>query len=838
MIHKIREEMKKVTAPSLLLTFTLFIFGPIELYITNASNFWFPIKEMLIPLLIVFIITFTIISMLNIFLKKFAFIYTFTFSLGFAFYLQGNWMQVDYGTMDGVPIDWSSYGSWGITNLLIWCAILIIPTVVGYIIKNKNSYKAILNYISLGIVCVECITLLTIALTSDFSKNSIYVERDGEMFQFSKEKNIVVMLFDAFQASYFQQAIEEIPEAKEVFSGFTFYDNAVGTSLYSQEGQATVYTGLQMQADKNLVENVDYIYINSDIIKALKEEDYDIRYYVLDLMMSPNMVSTIQNVKPDSSEVSPVPLTKMMLKITSFRYMPHILKQDFWFSYDEIEALKVVNSQKERFVADDFRFNDDIQKMTSGGEEKSYRVYYFKGVHHPYNMTKDVEYIDYGTSKDDLPYVSDIRDNEMLYQQTLGSVRIMMNFIEELKAQGLYDNTDIVITGDHGWENRYNPLLLVKPQDACGDFTVSHAPISYIEDFAPTMLSFIGQQYVTGKTIFDYNENDQRTRKFYVYENIAPADRTYAGITVYETEGMASDPLSFYIARDEEELNYILGEEILFNNNVKYPLNGFSYGQDGGYPWSVGRQGRMRFHIENVSEDLLASISFNAVYRGKQHLIVKSEGKTLYDGTVLSSAPTIQFEVPSSCVKEDILTLDFYYPDAVAPIEVDPNSTDDRELAVSFSKMLLVPLAEEFKYELGSEITFSPTSNGMKYFESGVSTIETDFVWSLGTESQMKLNLGSFNGDLQANFKFKFTVTDPQRFIVKCDDQILYEGEVTKDNLQVQFIIPEKCIQDGVLILDLSYPDAVAPSSIHPESSDTRVLSVAFSEITFTSAES
>ena len=182
---------------------------------------------------------------------------------------------------------------------------------------------------------MQCVTLVTLGLTTDLSKDQdYYVAKDKYMLDFSKEKNIVVMLFDAFQSSYFQQAIEDIPEAQEIFENFVFFDNATGTSLFSEEGSATILTGNQLRPDLTFSENIDYIYSESSFLPELKKQNFDVRYYMQTKMVSGSADKIIKNIVKEGQETDiSYPIFQMMNRITSFCYMPHIIKQYFWFSY-------------------------------------------------------------------------------------------------------------------------------------------------------------------------------------------------------------------------------------------------------------------------------------------------------------------------------------------------------------------------------------------------------------------------------------------------------------------------------------------------------------------------
>ena len=66
-------------------------------------------------------------------------------------------------------------------------------------------------------------------------------------------------------------------------------------------------------------------------------------------------------------------------------------------------------------------------------------------------------------------------------QQVRGVFRIITDYMEALKAQGVYDSSMIVITADHGGVSLYqNPAVFVKPADAHrSQMAVNDAPLTF-----------------------------------------------------------------------------------------------------------------------------------------------------------------------------------------------------------------------------------------------------------------------------------------------------------------------------------------------------------------------
>ena len=76
---------------------------------------------------------------------------------------------------------------------------------------------------------------------------AIELERSAdpnEIFSFSKkEKNVVVIMLDRAVGCYFPYIMEELPEVRKQFDGFTFYPNTLSYGSNTIYGVPAVYGG-------------------------------------------------------------------------------------------------------------------------------------------------------------------------------------------------------------------------------------------------------------------------------------------------------------------------------------------------------------------------------------------------------------------------------------------------------------------------------------------------------------------------------------------------------------------------------------------------------------------
>lgn len=135
-------------------------------------------------------------------------------------------------------------------------------------------------------------------------------------------------------------------------------------------------------------------------------------------------------------------------------------------------------------------------------------------------------------------------------------------------------------------------------------------------------------------------------------------------------------------------------------------------------------------------------------------------------------------------------------------------------------------------YSMGDEILFTDANNGTQYFANGVSIIEGDFAWSNGSESIFRAKVENIQNDITAVFNFKMVYGGKQTLIVTSQGQELFNQELTGETIQISFTIPSELIENGLIELEFSYPDAV-DLAMSSNGSDNRVIALAWQRMFF-----
>ena len=136
-------------------SFMLFIYEPICLYSSNMDDFYFDLYAFLPYILLEFITSFLVISIIfllvNKYIKKWNYIfYILLFIVFFAMYIEGNYLTAYLPVLDGSKISWSSFTVPTIISTFIWVAVPIIV----FILLKKFKFDKIKKYANYAVMII------------------------------------------------------------------------------------------------------------------------------------------------------------------------------------------------------------------------------------------------------------------------------------------------------------------------------------------------------------------------------------------------------------------------------------------------------------------------------------------------------------------------------------------------------------------------------------------------------------------------------------------------------------------------------------------------------------
>lgn len=664
--------------------FNIVIFAPLEIFYTNKNEFWFGEWD-LVPIIIgIAIILFVILILPATLLKdkkRDGFI-KIIFVLTLGLYIQGNFLNFGYNVLDGSAVEWNTMVGKGVINTAIWILIISLPYFFSTL-KKEKQFKIFSLICSIFIVLIEIITLLAIIIGMPKSESDDIQLVNKEIFNLSKNNNIVVFMSDTFEGTYMNKILDEHEEYKEKLKDFTCFDNCTGVSFYTYSSMPTLLTGIPCKVGNTLKENVEYCFDNSILYKELKANNYNIDIYTEKMLKNNNAyINNLEKVKSTTSLKAKTKISNKMYKYALYRYLPHFLKPNFIVNSDEFYAIRKEDGAlpyfKKTYFLDDVAFNTELKGngITTDIKQNSFKFYQTNGMHQPYNTTENLEY-DYSDE------YANISEEERRYKEGLSSINLLCNYIDELKEKEIYENTTIIFMADHGYNNRFYTTLLVKKANDRHDFNISSAPVTLAQDLIPTILNIATDSKKYGRDFFDYEEDEIRTRQIYDYTyetNLLKAGNNYKVISkmIFETQGLAKDKDSFYLVDEEyENENKQLTEEYRFGDSIKLEkindlksanLIGFILDTvDLATPvgCNIGQNTYLKVNTSKTENNITAKIVMDKVYNNEQTINFKIDDEIIYTCKASNNNKEITFEIPKDMWNmNDELTIKMEFPDA------------------------------------------------------------------------------------------------------------------------------------------------------------------------------
>ena len=482
---KFKKRFKGISAGILLsvaLSFLLSFYAPIELFVGSQSDFWFGLEPILLVSAMLFGICTGIGIVLFVLLRLIGkWPYRIVLAIGFTVlivcYIQGNFLVSDLPPLDGTAVDWGAYPAQRFTSIGLLVGIFLI--LIFLMIKFKKLFQNIVSWGSAGLTAMLAITLTTLVLSTPITdKEGFLKPTDHNDLQYSTQQNLIVLVTDAVDSNEFLDALNANPEFSDTFDDFTYFDDALAGYPFTRNALPLLLTGEWYENNSTFEQYLSSAFTASPLMQKLREEDYKIGLYntgelTFDAATYDGVFENQINVTP-SFESNTAAFT-LVAKMTAIRYAPWDLKD---FGYDAVAYADSI-----RRLPDD-KYGDVKKKNTvfysalkdknaiTLTENKCARILHIEGAHVPFIYDKEVNVIENGTYRDNLEATLTICDT----------------FLTRLKESGVYDNSVIVILGDHGFNNtgntgmgyRMHPTLMIKGIGETGEqMKMDSTPISY-----------------------------------------------------------------------------------------------------------------------------------------------------------------------------------------------------------------------------------------------------------------------------------------------------------------------------------------------------------------------
>ena len=469
---------------SVALAFLYLILGPIEIYYSNYDEFSFVMKDFIPQFVTVGVIA-SIVSMLILIAfdgKIFKALCTALFAILVASYIQYLFMNKELMDADGGLKTADEVGAFATITLVVWIVLIIAICVISIILR-KNWSKMI-TYVSLALIAMQLMAIVSLIVSNNGRNKDFNWLSGEEQFNIASNENIIVLIPDSFCRGVLKEVLEEYPDAMDSFNDFTYYDNV--DSIYNR----TYMSMIHMFTGEKFDETVDRYEWTKNSFAAdkpkkffsiLKDKGYKTNLYTKDILYEEFVQDYFDNVEEVKIHVIHGYLFKTLLKMSTYRYVPYVFKEPFNVSMLGIEAI-----YKYEGVAPCWKNSDVYKELNERGISvdesvgKGLFINHFSGTHIPLANDENAN----ETGENEVPKVETYR----------GAIKVLETYIQKLKEIGKYDDSTIIIFGDHGLGDT-DSVLLIKHKNEKHDSMIVDSSETTFDDFIPTIINEIGGDY-------------------------------------------------------------------------------------------------------------------------------------------------------------------------------------------------------------------------------------------------------------------------------------------------------------------------------------------------------
>lgn len=693
---RILERLKYLFPVLFFLWMTYVIFAPSTLFLNNIDEFRMHYIYLLPTFIIVSAIFIGLLFGVGLIIPKnlLKAYYAFLFAVAFGMYLQMNFLNPPFRSLDGAAIDWDMFSFWGYLSAGIWCLILV-ATITGLIVYKERIAK-IIKFIAVFLSAVQIVSLFTMIIMAEIGKDNYgsFAFSKEEQFSIGSDKNIVIFVIDSLQVEAMEEYFEEWPEEKEGFEDFTFFTNTVSGGAPTAEAMPVLLTGIEYDPMQLYADYCNEIWEQTTVFDELENAGYDIRLFT-DNVNKGMPEGYIEGYKRTGTAV--VSNHKMFItnlySLVNFLVFPQQMKEKFYISSSEITNNIGNYSIGDDFVEkyyhlDDVEFyNELVNSELDNIYHKAFRLYHLEGAHGPYIINENMERVETETSEK---------------EQIKGVMKIVKLYMDKLKEKELYENTTIIITGDHGRHEvgslMVNPAIFIKRAKVNHTLEYNAAPICFRNVLATIMMEAGIDYFKYGPSVYDITENSDVERLHTVWSEIIEGTNLESDVCWEESDwyrvrvsndGRLVDTWNPF---DINKIVYQLGDIITFDKENQYSnnLNYRIYKENG--MGVVSNELTICFNIPNIkAQDASLEFVLSEIYGNEQIMKIYVNGQLISELTCIENmiGQKQSVVIPQEAV-EDIMVVRMVFPGAVTPHMLDKENDDTRVLSVGFLKMKMI----------------------------------------------------------------------------------------------------------------------------------------------------
>lgn len=412
--------------------------------------------------------------------------------------------------------------------------ILLAVAVVLWVIVTffKKHMKEVLAIATAAMVCMSVVNIVGINKSVDTIRQQIADSGESARTTLSKDgKNVIVIMLDRGMNAYIPYIFNEKPELVEKFDGFTYYNNVTSFGKYTNFGTPTIFGGYEYTPAKMNARDTELLVDKHNEALKVMPDLFDKNGYKVTLFdptyanytWTPTL--SIFDEYPDvkayntKGSFTSVELKKQIVEANNRNFFCYSLLKtspltlqaslydhgDYNRSDSKASDAYGVQTTDGLYVADGlaatfmepYNVLESLPYITdiSAGDDNTFLMMTNDTTHEPmllqepeYKPAQHVDNTEYETKNADRFTVDGVTlkietDFQMIhYHANMAALLELGNWFDYMRDQGVWDNTRIIITADHGKNlHQLEELELDNGFDVLGCY-----PLLMVKDFNST----------------------------------------------------------------------------------------------------------------------------------------------------------------------------------------------------------------------------------------------------------------------------------------------------------------------------------------------------------------
>lgn len=387
------------------------------------------------------------------------------------------------------------------------CVVLVAACLIALLNFRKQNILSTVCMLLAGIFGLISI-VNSAKISGDYKAyQKILASKDSDSsltpkFHFTKDgKNVLVLMLDRCESSFFESIVKDNPSLKESYKGFTFYPNTISFNGHTLMASPAVYGGyeytpwemnkrdtveLKEKHNESLLLLPKLFTETSDYTATLTDLSWGNYSYVSDMSFvkdynSPKISGTTLNARYTGDYKSSHPgisqitlsgtLRRNLLWVSLFRSVPAAVRSAVYYKGSYLNGTVIDGDDNFIDWYSALYYMPELTDFTGNGNQL------FVMANESTHFSKSIDHLKI-ISEEEKSRFSIPTDN---YTSNTAVHLAVAKFLDYLKANDVYDNTRIIIVADHGigedifdinydgatkagsyHKDHLNPILLVK----------------------------------------------------------------------------------------------------------------------------------------------------------------------------------------------------------------------------------------------------------------------------------------------------------------------------------------------------------------------------------------